>query len=250
MEDSLGMMGCKVTVVALSPSREGYVPVEEATLYSLFPDYEYRNGRFMRDEPELRVARIKLSVEGSKVVGRCDRWWSIGRLRAELRSKSKRSKMPVQAARLLSRVTKASVFGRDLPFFFADTSDGIRSLDYGILELDVFRGMNGVFPFQYKLTAELEERIKDELPFCDLREHFASLMPDTAVLSLMRQLVRAYSRQVRGMTLTPLRWISSLDSSDTVAVKVCEPVSVVLPDAKDLCLRVGALSVELARPLK
>ena len=249
MDGNRELMGHKVAVVALSRHNTSYVPLSEASLYSLFPDPLWRGGR-SAVVSRLADIRVERSPESGKLHGRCAKWWDVPVLLEQRRNNVRGSARALQSLADLQRALErnfASPFGADLPIFVDSASSCARVLDWDALELDVVRGLNSQIPFDYHLSRRVRPLVMSELPFLDVEEHFRSVMPDQVLVSLIRQLIDQHTRQVRGMTLLPVRWVSCISAADTVVVAAGVPMVMTFSDPMKVRVRVGALDVSLRR---
>jgi len=243
------LMGRAIAVVALSPHRSRFVPVSEASLYSLFPDV-IRHGK--RSTPRRRLALIKLSHDDttSKLRGECQRWWDLRSLSEQHSNGERGTARTMHALTMLQHAVdkqQAAPLGEDLPIFVDSGSATIRAMDWNRLEADVVRGLNARLPFDYAVADRVGDRIARELPFVDVEEHFRSVVPDAEVTSLIRQLLGQHTRHVNGMSLVPLRWVAAVRSDDTVVVETGTPMLIPCANPLRAAVRVGALDVVLRR---
>jgi hypothetical protein len=238
------MMGQHLAVMGSSRYRQEYVPLDDAVLYSMFPDPVPRRGGVAMTQ---RLACVRLSRTNGKVVGCCTKWWDLDALRKRWRerpnvstAKAVSSSAKLQAA-LQQEGRYVSPFGEDLPIYIDSASSRSRDLDWEMLELDVFRGLNGQVPFDYRLSRRVRGRIIDELPFIDIGEHFRTVVPDDTYRSLTRQLIDQHTRVVNGMSLVPLRWVKRIGMADTVVVETDVPIVIRLASPKHIVIELGAM---------
>ena len=78
---------CQVAVLISSRLRIPFVPLNEATIFSLYPDYRRYTQRSPgqksdRPYPFYRLAKIKLRLDRERqlLVGKCTKFWELGAL--------------------------------------------------------------------------------------------------------------------------------------------------------------------------
>ncbi len=243
------IVGHEVAVVALARQRAPYVPLGEATLFSLFPDQVFRGERHLV-EPRLVEIRMSRNEILGKLIGRDVRWWDLDALRSrykiEPRKHGRAHYAMIELERALSQ-RFISPFGEDLPIYVDSTASNVHSLDWTALEIDVVRGLNGKIPFVHKLSRRVRGKIYRELPFLDVSEHFRSVVPDDTVMSLIRQLLDQHTKTVQGRSLIPARWVGRIGKNDTVLVETGVPAVISFACLSELRVQVGALNVPLGR---
>lgn len=249
MQERRGLMGHRVAVVALSRHRAPYVPISDASFYSLFPDVVRRAGG---SDIEYRLAdiRVQRDPKDGKLRGHCVKWWEVHSLLEQRKHNVRGIARVLRALEKLQRALERSFmspFGVDLPVFVTSAPSCVRALDWDALEFDVFRGLNSQVPFDYHLSRRARARIMPELPFMDFDEHFDSVVTADTLMMLMQRMLEQHVRQEDEMTLIPARWIKSVAPDDTVVVAAEVPMVLPYSDPLHVLVRVGALDVLLRR---
>lgn len=249
MRERHNLVGHRLAVLASSRHDIAFLPLSDVSFFSLFPDI-VSSPKNLNVQYRLAEIDVKYSHDDGKLHSRCIEWWGIH----SLYEKNKKflnglSHIIAILNKLQAVINEAHVsdFGPDLPIFVDSNLSCARALDWEALEYDVYRGLNGKIPFNYQLSEKVAASIADELPFLDLVDHFRTKVPDSVIISLIRQLLEQYTKQVKGMTLIPVRWIKTLDSKDVIVVETDVPVVFNLSDPSRAEVKIGALDVSLRR---
>lgn len=243
------IVGQRLAAMICSPFRRRYVPLDGATLYTLFPDAVRHRGQttvVMR----LGAIRMRLGEDG-KLVGKCSQWWDVDVLHKKWLGDQ--TSVPAEAVSARNALITAlerhyvSPFGDDLPIYVDVAASRNRAYDWNILEWDVFRGLNSQIPFKYKATRKVKNKIVSELPFLDMESHFRSVVSDDMCCDLIRQLIAQHIKNIGSMSLMPLRWIATIDPKDTVVAETGAPLVVNVADARRSKIEVGAINIVMTR---
>jgi hypothetical protein len=251
MQDNRELMGHPVAVVAMSRHQTQYVPLGEASLFCLYPDPIRRRGHTV---VRYRLARMRLSLdEHGKLVSHCLKWWDTDALSAaykkQVRGLGGAHHALVTLQNALQRDLRAP-FGVDLPIYVDSSTSRSGPLDWDMLEYDVMRGLNGMVPFDYKLSRRMRPRILPEIPFLDLEDHFRSVIPNNTIMTLIRDLLREHTENEHGMTLVPARWLSHIVSHDAVVVVADVPSVLHFSNPAALDVEAGSFRVSLRPPVR
>lgn len=249
MDGRSELLGHRVAVTAVSQFSSRFVPLQEMSLFSLYPDVCRRSDSY---QVKYRLANINLvATEDGKLIGRSPKWWDTECLADEDKHYGKEFSRIRDIFYSLNKELDSECvcpLGHDLPVFVDANSSVTREMDWDALEQDVYCGLNSSIPFTYCLSDKTKYKITDELPFIDFPEHFRSVVTTSTLMSLIRQLLAQYTINVRGMSLVPVRWLSKLTPSDTIIVDTGVYYAMNFISASAMSVDSGALHVSIKNP--
>ena len=240
----------RVAVIAISRYDHSFTALDDAQLFSLFPDRVPAHNAAPKEV--MRVASIGLHRDSTSeiVVGQCKQWWDLAALEGQHKRAARTCRYAHRAMiDLLDAIEKdyVSPFGDDLPLYIDSGSARSRALDWDTLEWDIFRGMNSEVPFGWRVSKRVRGRIVGELPFLDVESHFRSVVPTETLMALARRMLEQHTHEANGMSLVPLRWIARVDKRDAIIVRTGVPIVIRFSKPHMARVRVGAMDVSLRR---